>query len=244
VALTYNYILRQSGLRINAITGAVAATLQTDYIVSPLTTTEFQSTIFPFTAIQDAIRITEGKLATVIAYSGNDTLRSYISSLTAVLASGDSMPSVNASGAKMIGQYGSVLDADDPTIVCTAAPPQEIRRWNATASYWVIPFYKYSIDGNGITHTRPNGVVVQLCTYDGDAQRAAIEADDPILLADSLEDAYVAGTVSELIRDDEFEGQAAVYRAYFNDTLGQIKSGYTSTSQVAMPSPVLTQLSQ
>jgi hypothetical protein len=241
MSLTYDYIVRQIALRVNAITGAVAPTLETNYSAAPVTA--YQSSIFPKTSIYDAVRIAEGKMATTIANSGNNTLRAYLLSQTDPLSSGDAMPSVDENSVKIIGQYGSVLDGDDPTIICTAAPPQEIRRRLNTSSYWKIPAYLFSYDGNGIIHTRTT-VIVQVCVYNGETQKTAIAANGAILLADSLEEGYVNGGLAELLRDDEFMAQAAVFRGYFNETLAGIQGGYTNTSQVSMPGPVLAQQSQ
>jgi hypothetical protein len=241
MALTYDYIIRQAALRVNAITGAIASTLETNYTAAPVTA--YQSTIFPKTSIYDAVRIAEGKLATTIAFSGNDSFRAAISSATSALASGAAMPVTDANGVKIIGQYGDVLDGVDPTIVCSAASPQEIRRRLNTSSYWVVPAYLYSYVGRNIIHTRTT-VIVQVCVYDGSARATAIAANGNVLLADSLEEAYVNGTVSELLRDDEFASQSQIYRGYFERTLAEIRGGYSNTSQVSMPGPVLSQASQ
>jgi len=242
MSVPYNTILRQVGLRINAIIGAVASTLETNYTVSPLTTSQFQSTIFPLTSIKDAIINSEEKLVQAISNTGGHPYRAFILSETAALSSGDVMPSTDASGVEIVGIYGSVLDGSDTSIVLTAAPTQEIRRRLNTSSYWKIPVYLYSFDGNGIIHTRTT-VKVQVCVYSASTQRSAFTSGN-ILLPDALEEAYVCGAVSELMRDDEFLSQAGSYSAYFANTLQSITSGLTSVPQVSMPGPVLNQASQ
>jgi len=245
MALTYNYIVRQSGLRVNAIIGPVASTLQTNYNVSPQTSAQYGSTIFPFTSIQDAVRLAEERIAEVIAETGNQSLRKPLLSVTEPLPTGSTIPGVDENDVKVIGIYGAVLDAEDPTIVCTSAPPQEIRRRLKSSAYWKIPVYLYSINGDTIIHTRPApGVLIQVCVYNGDAQKTAIEANGPLLLADTLEEAYVSGTVSMLFRDDEFSQQAAQARQAFSETLQGIRSGFTSVSPVSMPGPVLAAQAQ
>jgi hypothetical protein len=243
MTVPYNTILRQIAIRANALVGATAATLQITYATSPLTSANFQSSIFPFTACQDAVVSGVERFANAIANTGNQTLRAYILSQTDPLASGDSMSSVDESGDPIIGIYGSVLDGDDPTIVCTAAPPQEIRRRLNTSAYWKIPVYLYSIDGNGITHTRDT-VIVQCCVFNRATVAASVAANGNLLLADSLESGIVSEGVSRLVRDDEFMAQAQVYRSYADDAILQIEKGYSSVSQVSMPGPVLAQQSQ
>ncbi len=236
-SLLYNDIIRQVGLRIDAITGALPPALESNYATVPVTT--FQSSIFPQTAIYDAVRLAEEKMAQAISETGNETLRTPLLSVTDTLGNGDSMPSTDTNDVNIIGQYGSVLDADDPTIACTAASIQEIRRYWRTQTYWKLSFYLFNMDGNGIFHTRPDGVIVQCCVYDGATQQIAITNNSAILLADSLEEGYVNGALAELMRDDEFVQQAGIYRGYFEATLQSIRAGYTSVPSVATPGPVL-----
>ncbi len=235
MAVPYNNVVRQAALRINAITGAVAATLETNYIANPVAS--FQSAIFPKTAIYDAVITTEEKLATAIADTGDHPYRSYLLSETATLATGDDMPATDASGVPIIGIYGSVMDAVDESYICTEQPTEVVRRWKSLSSYLKIGVYYYAMDGNGITHTRADGVKVQVCVYSASVQRTSLAANGNILLADALEEAYVAGTVASLVRDDEFTGQAAVYRNYFNETINSIRGGLTSVPSVALSGP-------
>ncbi len=60
-----------------------------------------------------------------------------------------------------------------------------------------------------------------------------------MLLPDSLADALVCGAVSELVRDDEFMGQASVYRAYYNEVDQAIRSGLKSIPAKAETGPLL-----
>jgi hypothetical protein len=103
---------------------------------------------------------------------------------------------------------------------------------------WPIPLYNYTMDGNGIFHTRTT-VTVQVCVYDYADQVAAFDANDTMLLPDALAPALIAGGMAGLVRDDEFVQQAQLYAAYFNATEAAIRSGLTSVSQVALPGPSL-----
>lgn len=235
MSVPYNNVVRQAALRINAITGAIASTLETNYIVNPVAS--FQSAVFPKTSIYDAVITAEEKLAQAIADTGDHPYRSYILSETATLATGDDMPSTDASGVPIIGIYGSVIDAVDESYVCTEQPTEVVRRWKALSSYLKMQVYYYAMDGNGITHTRATGVKIQVCVYSASTQRTSLAANGNIILPDALEEAYVAGAIASLVRDDEFMGQAAVYRQYFNDTISTIRGGLTSVPSVATSGP-------
>jgi hypothetical protein len=242
MTVAYQKVLAEVGLRINAISGPISTTLETNYAKATQSASDYVSTIFPKTSIQDAIINAEEKLVAAISNTGGHPYRAFLLSETAALSSGDAMPSVDENSVEIVGIYGSVLDGADTSIVLTAAPTQEIRRRLNTSSYWKIPLYLYSFDGNGIIHTRTT-VKVQVCVYSASTQRSAFAAGN-ILLPDALEEAYVCGAVSQLVRDDEFMGQAGVYSQYFANTLQGITSGLTSVSQVSMPGPVLAQQSQ
>jgi hypothetical protein len=149
------------------------------------------------------------------------------------------MPSVDVNGDPIIGIYGSVLDADDPTIVCTEYPEQVIRRRNLNSSAWIIPVYGFKMSGDGITHTRPNGVVVQVCVFNWDTVATAVAANENLLLPDSLANPIMYDMVGALVRDDEFMGQAGVYRKYADDAEMAIRQGLTSVSEASIPGPSL-----
>jgi hypothetical protein len=235
MSVPYAKIIAEVGVRINAVPGAIPSDLETNYVAGVVN----NSSVFPPTAIGDAVITAEEKLATAIADTGGHPLRSYLQSVTDTLASGDDMPSVDASGVPIIGIYGAVYAASNPALICTEQPTEVIRRWQALSSYYKTPFYYFSRDGNGIIHTVPGGVKVQVCVYDANTQRGELAAGD-ILLADALEEAYVWGAVSTLVRDDEFMPQAAAYRGMFNDTLQAIRQGLTSIPSVTIAGPTQT----
>ena len=240
---TYHDILAGVALRINALKGTDPVALQITYSTRPLTDELFDSSIFPMDAIRDSILNAEQRLAAVIANTGNHPWRTFLGgpSETTVLMNGDLMPSIDVNGVGIIGIYGSVLDVDDPTLICTEQPVEVLRRRQLTPNLWIIPAYNYSLDGNGIIHTRPNGVTVQVCVYDYATQQAAFDANEPILLPDVLAEALICGGVAGLVRDDEFTTQASLYVQYFNAAEQSIISGLTSVSQLAVQRASLTQ---
>lgn len=237
---TYHDILASTALTVNALYGTSATQLQITYSTRPLTDELFISSIFPMNAIRDRILNAEQRLAVAISDSGNHPWRSFLISETAPLANGAIMPSVDKNGIGVIGIYGNVLDGANPALVCTIPDDQEqemIRRYTLAPQLWLNPLYNYSLDGNGITHTRTT-VTVQVCVYDYATQQAAFDADDMILLPDALAPAYIAGAVAGLVRDDEFMQQAAVFAQYFTASEQAIRQGLTSVGQMAQPAPM------
>ena len=239
VSVSYQTILRQAALRINALVGTSAITLEATYATVPLTSTNFQSTIFSFSALIDQETASIARFANAIAETGNHPWRAYLVSLTGTLASGDLMPSVDVNSDPIIGIYGSVLDAVDQTIICTEYPEQVIRRRLNNPTPWTIPVYGFKMSGDGITHTRPNGVVVQVCVFNWNTVRAAVVANGNLFLPDSLVNPIVYDMVGALVRDDEFMAQAQVYRNYADAAEAAIRQGLTSVGEATIPGPTL-----
>jgi hypothetical protein len=241
MSLALHTILREAALRVNALVGAIAPALEVTYAALPLTSTVFQSSIFPFTAFLDQETASVARFANAISETGNHPWRSFVGfTVTNTLASGDSMPSVGSNGDPIVGIYGSVLDSDDQTIVCTEYPEQVIRRRLQNPSIWSIPVYGFKMSGDGITHTRPNGVVVQVCTFNWTKVAALVAANGSLPLPDSLANAIVYDMVGALVRDDEFMAQARVYRAYADNVEQSIRQGLTSVTEQAIAGPTLT----
>lgn len=235
MSVTYNVILAETALRINALTGATAANLQTAYVTSPLTTTQFQSTIFNFQSVKDAILDAEGRLAWAIADTGDHPWRQYIASTTANQATTSTLPSTSTGSKPIIGIWGAVVDATD-SIVCSQMPLDMVRRRVANAgTAYVCPVYWYNITGGRIEHTRTN-VKVECCIYSRSDQSTSFDANGNILLPDGLAQAYWCGALATLMRDDEFTDQANKYSAYFDGAIQSIRGGLTSV-QGAVPTP-------
>jgi hypothetical protein len=223
-------LLADTAIRINALIGTAAGALETTFLVRPLTSANFQSTVFSFTDVKYALINAEEKLAHAIASTSGHPWRAtpVFAGVTASIANEAALPAVSSIGAgQIIGELGSVHDATDGT-VCTEKPLAVIRRRvrNAASFPTGSNIYHYHIDGNRIYHTRTN-VVIDVCVYNRATQLAALTGNADILLPDVLGEAYVCGAVSYLVRDDEFTGQAELYRAYFNDTLSMIRGGFT-----------------
>jgi hypothetical protein len=234
---TYHDIIAGTALRIDALIGTQAAALQTTYETRPLTTANFQSTIIPFAGIKNGVQYAESKLVDAIAETGDHPWQANIRSLTATITSGSLIPSTDASSVKIVGIYGAVRDTATGN-VCFEKPLATIqRRVTNSNSFWVVPVYYYRMDGTRIYHTT-DGVKIDVCVYDTDAQATAIDDDDEILLPGTLEEAYVCGALSYCLRDDEFSAQASIFRQYFEGTIAGIRGGLTSVSAKSAPSPI------
>lgn len=231
MATNYHEILAAVGLRINAITGVTAAALETAFNTRPLTGTQWQSPIVNFSAAKSAVLNAEEKLAHAIANVGDHPWRKFLADTTTPI-SHKGLINTTALGKQIIGVYGSVYDGSDGT-ECTKKSKETIRRRVRNAnSYFRSPPYYFCIEGNRIYHTRTT-VVIDVCIYDRGTQSTNLGNNSAMLLPDVLDEALICGAVSLLVRDDEFTGQAAIYRAYFNDTLKMIGGGATTR-----PNPV------
>lgn len=223
----YNTILRESALRINAIAGALSATLETNYLVSPLTTTQVVSSIFPLSAITDAILDVEGRLAWAIADCRQHPWRQFFSDAIVSQPNFDTLPAVASGGGSIVGAWGEVREAPSG-VVCSEMPLDQVRRAVTLrdAGFLTVQPYWFNITGGEIMHTMAL-VDIVVCVYDRDTQATALAANGNILLPDSLAQAYVAGTVANLVRDDEWVTQSQIYRDYFNNALESIAKGLT-----------------
>jgi len=205
MAVAYRTILAAVALRINALIGADALTLEATYVTSPLTSANFQSTIFGFTSIKDSILNAEEKLAQKIANNADDPLRQYMANVTANLSNPSTLPSTSTDSKPIIGIWGAVRDATSG-IVCSQMPLDIVRR-RAAATDLVIPVWWFNITGGRIEHTRTN-VAIECCVYSRTDQSTTFDANGNILLADALEPDYISEALAILVRDDEFMAQS------------------------------------
>jgi hypothetical protein len=236
MSVPYTTLIRQCALRINAIYGPISATLQTNYLVSPLTTTEVVSSIFPLASIIDAVLDTEAALAKAIGETANSSLRQYLAGQTSSLANYAFIPSTSSASKPIIGVWDAVIDASDST-PCSLMPLDEVRRRAANANtQFVVGVYWFNLIGRQIVHTRPN-VIIKCCVYSRSDQATTLAANGNILLADALAPAYVDGAVGRLVRDDEFAVQAAAASAKYDRVEAAIRAGNTTIIPEVMEIP-------
>ncbi len=214
--------------------GVTPSALNTTFGTRPLTVADFKSSVFPFDACRDAIVQAEEQLATAIANTPNHPFRPYLRSQTASLAHGAPLPTTDSAGRTIIGSWDSVRDASDQR-VCTEKTLQEVqRKVDNAGSFYKRQYYYFKIEGARIYHTRPN-VAIDCCVYDRAARKTAVINNDPILLPDALEPAYISGALSLLIRDDEFTEQAAFWLQHFRDSVYAIRAGGVNVPPVSEP---------
>lgn len=228
MATPWHDVLASCALRISALTGTLGPALETAFNVRPLTTTQFQSTVFPFTDVKYALINAEQKLAHAIANTSGHPWRASLAGVTVGIANEGVIPSTSSTGLQVIGARGSVYDATDGT-VCTKKPLAVIRRRVRNASSFPTSsnIYHYHIDDRRIYHTR-TGVVIDVCIYERSTQLTNINSNGNMLLPDVLGEALICGAVAFMVRDDEFAGQAATYAAYFASTVAMIQQGLTA----------------
>lgn len=228
MATPWHDVLASTGLRISALTGTLGPALETAFNVRPLTTTQFQSTVFPFTAVKYALINAEQKLAHAIANTSGHPWRASLAGVTASIANEGVIPITSSAAIGIIGALGSVYDATDG-IVCTKKPLAVVRRRVRNASYFPTAsnIYHYNVDDRRVYHTRTN-VVIDVCVYSRATQLAALTANSNMLLPDVLDEALICGAVAFMVRDDEFSGQAATYAAYFATAISMIQQGLTA----------------
>src|SRR4051812_16737595 len=102
---TFEQIIRQAALRINAIAGSSSAAVQAAYITTPITTTQIDSPDFPLAPLQDTCITVEERLAiavsSYVAESNGELFfhpfRRFISGVTANITNGSLVPSTDAS---------------------------------------------------------------------------------------------------------------------------------------------------
>jgi len=220
MSVPYQKLVAEIGLRLNAIAGALPADLETTYIKTTLSQTDFKSGDWPYTLAKDLVILAEGKYAGIISFTNRQSLRKPLISQTAAFASGVAFPATNSAGDKVIGVPGAIKDAVDSTTL-TEKPLALVRRLNAE-TWRVYPLYHFAFDGDRLEHTRTT-VIADVCTYNSATQRAAVQASGNMLLADSLEEALICEGVSMAFRDDNFPAQAKQYRDYSNQEIGRIQ---------------------
>lgn len=213
-----------SALRINAITGVSMSDLEAAYNTNTLTSTQINSTNFPFSSIKDSIISSVGKLVRSYAFVDGHPFRANNLSQTAIITHKDVIPAVDAGGKSIVGVYGAITDAATGREL-TESSVQLIENIISSRSNNSLlrPYYHYKIAGNRLLHTVLNAKI-DVCVFDAAAELAAIPLGNAPLPSVLLDAAW-SGVVSELVRDDEFVNQAALCANYFNNVMAEIKQG-------------------
>lgn len=221
MSLTYHQVLASAAIRISALVGADMPALETTFNTRPLTSANFQSTVFTFSAIKRSLQAAEEKLCRTIATNRSSVYRDYLASTTGSLANVAQLPSLDTGSKQIIGVWGSIKDATDGRPCRLNKTENIVKIVDNIGSRYLLSYYFYAIESQRIYHTRTN-VKIDCCIYDGDAQKTAIDSDTATLLPYAFEEAYINGTVTMMERTDEFVAQAGIYADYFKDDLDKL----------------------
>lgn len=238
INLTYQHILHDVALRMNALVGGDVTAVNTTYNNIVLNATHFKSVDWPFASFKDAILMAIGDFVWAIADTGGHPWRAIIGTVTAPLANHAVLPALVGGNQEIIGTWGMVRDSVS-SIPLTEQPLDVVRRANQE-TWRKYPLYYFKIDGNYIEHTRPT-VVIECCTYSRQTHSTAFDANGEVLLPDVLQLPLAARAISIMTKDGAFEGQAAIYRAYSDEALMRIRSGLTTLPAKTLPSPTVSQ---
>ncbi len=164
MATTYELVRARVGTQLNVQAGATSTEADYNYSLSATTNAVYFDPRFTKSVIADAILDTEAQLIEAICYTGSNPERAAFVELTASVASGASIPLVGASGAKIIGALGAVIDATS-SIVCSPRELSVVRmRANNENSMFQAAAYIYALDGSKIYHSRTN-VKIDVATF-------------------------------------------------------------------------------
>jgi hypothetical protein len=240
MSIPYHDIVASVALRINALADSTLPDeLQTAFTTRPLTSANFDSSIFPFDDIKGAVKKAVATFKLAIANKGGHPWRNYpgLASVTDFVNNGGDLPGQDENGLSIIGVWGTVFDATDNRPLFEA-PLEQIMRRNALTTIYLLEQYKFKIDDQKLWHTRPiSRVKIKVCIYDGITEQEAIDNNDDMTLPDVLEPAVMSAAIGMLVRDDEFMGQAGMYAQYAGAWLDAIGSGLMSVVSKAIPGP-------
>src|SRR5215475_5638418 len=163
MSVSYNTCLREIAIAVNAITGATPALLETSYSTVPLTSANFQSSIFSFTALKDKMLDAQGEIITAAANTSGHPYRSALISQTSTLAYGAQVTS-NSSGIPVIGVLGDVRDASSGQPMTKNELRQIQDRVINPGNMWLIQVYWYCLSDRKIYHTVTN-VIADVVAY-------------------------------------------------------------------------------
>jgi hypothetical protein len=235
MTFTYDKLIRQAAIRINAITGSTKAAKETSYGTAPLTATQLGSIDFPITALRDAAISTVAKIIRFYANLDNHPFKNFHTTTTANIAHKGNIPSVSSTNKPIIGNYGAVKNASTGEIM-TEQPLQIIKTIvDNTDTFLKGSYDHYKIIGRRLHHTAANATI-DVVTFSESDERTAAEASGGVTpLPDAVFDIAWCNMVSLLIIDDEFTNQASLYGNYVQNELNALAGGATNFA----PAPTL-----
>lgn len=232
MSLLPSYIMRQAYTRIGALSGT-AAQIDTAYSAA---LTGLNTESFPPQAMEDMLALIESEIANAVASNENHVWRPILHGVTSSIATGGLIPtfSSTANTAKIIGVYGQVRDAVTPFRPLTPGLHEdEIRMLNENPNaMFKLDHYSYVIRAPRIYATRPN-VTIDVCTFDFDARKTAIDADQALLF-EQAEGAYFSGLMSNLANEDSLlQALSAKYQPRYQEWIAAFQDGRMNTEEAA-----------
>lgn len=233
IDLSYQTLLRQTALRMNALVGVTVAEIAATYDTATLTAANFKSADWPFNSFRDTLLMAVADFSLAIADTSGHVWRTYLADVTEDLSNHDQLPLVSANNREIIGVPGDVFDSTDETKL-EERPLDVVRRINQQ-DWRTYPLYFFNI-GNGlrIEHTRP-AVKVECCSYSRAAQLVAWNTTGLVPLPSVLEPGIVSRAISLMVRDSSLVDQATLYRTYSEQALANIRAGSTQLPEVKLP---------
>jgi hypothetical protein len=236
---TYNEVLRQLAITVNALGGTTTpATLNSVYDTVPLTEANFTSatasSIFSFGFLKSKLLNAQEALFMALASTATNPLRAAIESQTDSLAYGDAILT-NVAGQPVVGAYGTVRDATNlQPLALNELEDVQLRALNPGGMF-KLGVYQYAILGTRVFHTRTE-VVVDVCAYERpDVDTLSLTGN--ILLPDVLGPAVVQGAIAECFRDDEYLEQAGRAGAIYSGWLTALRAGMAQIQPQSNPTP-------
>ena len=237
IELTYQQLLHDTALRLNALVGTTVDTIEATYDNVALNDTHFKSADWPINSFRDTLIMAVADFAWAIADTGSHPWRAFLAGVTAPLANGVTLPSTSATNREIIGIWGAVRDSAD-NMPLTEQPLEVIRRVNQSASWRTYPLYFFKIDGGSIEHTRPFAEV-ECCTFSTNDQYTAWSGIGTVPLPAVLRLGIVSRAIALLTKDGAWESQARIYADYADAALMRIRNGLATVPAKTLPNPTV-----
>lgn len=252
MAIQYRIAIREAAKRLNAITGATASAMSTNYMTSPLTTTQLDDPVYSIDALKDVVLDVEGRIIAEIASAvdpvtgiGNHNWRPYFQTSTDVLYHGSSYPTIASNTLPVVGVPGLCYKVEGgnvnnpPVQIMTPSSPERISQYLGNTGIYTNQPYNYAIVAGRVFSTLgplASGapIAFQVCYWKRELAAAIIVNNGDMYLPDTLMDMVVAGMVSQFLIEEEYMAMSSFYRDYFNRCAEAISRG--STSIPGMPS--------
>ncbi len=225
---TWNTLLRQLSVSVNAVTGATPALLEASYSTVPLTSANFQSSILPFTNLKDHMVNGVFKIISLAANQGNHPYRAALISQTSALSDGDAV-TVNSASVPIIGVWGTVRDQDNN--VMTKGNLSQIRARNLNpGTMFLVDTSLWARDDTRIYHTATTVTIDVVAQARPNVDALVLTATMP--LPDDAVPVCIQAAQEECIRDDEFMAQGARFGEMFTKWVQMVQANsIDSTTQ-------------